>query len=259
MSFRFDHRMATPLHLLAHARENAPPGPAAFQAWSWRAAILWTMGARMIRSLVLLFAWLSGALVTPIFAQTQTQAQPQQDGSKTQNGSKGASTEPLPALPKGYVIGPEDVLSIVVWREKELSADVVVRPDGKVSVPLLNDVQAAGYTPEQLAEIIEKAALKYVTDSDATVIVREIHSRKVFVLGNVAKPGAYPLTSEMNVLQLIASVGGLLEYADKSNIMILRNENGQERRMKFNYKQVIEGKNLQQNILLQPGDTVHVR
>jgi polysaccharide export outer membrane protein len=126
-------------------------------------------------------------------------------------------------------------------------------------LPLLNDVQAAGYTPEQLAEIIEKAAVKYVMDSDATVIVKEIRSRKVFVLGEVGKPGVFPLTSELTVLQLIASVGGLQEYADKSNITILRYENGRERRMRFNYKDVIAGKNLQQNILLQPGDTVLVR
>ena len=182
---------------------------------------------------------------------TLTHAQARQPAGGT-NGT-------LPVLPKGYVIGPEDILSVVVWREKDLSADVVVRPDGKISLPLLNDVQAAGYTPEQLAEIIEKAAMKYVTESDATVIVKEIHSRKVFVLGDVARPGAFPLTSQMTVLQLIASVGGLLEFADKSNILILRNENGRERRLRFNYKEVIDGKNLQQNIALQPGDTILVR
>ena len=177
-------------------------------------------------------------------------------GSTQQTGS--ANDAPL-VLPKGYVIGPEDVLSIVVWREKDLSGEVVVRPDGKISLPLLNDVQAAGYTPEQLAEIVEKAVIKYVADSDTTVIVKQINSRKVYVLGEVGKPGAFPLTSEMNVLQLIASVGGLAEFADKKNVMILRMENGRERRFKFNYNEVIEGKNLQQNIMLQPGDTVLVR
>ena len=184
-------------------------------------------------------------------------AQAQQTAGNT--GQTGSTNDSLPVLPKGYVIGPEDVLSIVVWREKELSADVIVRPDGKISLPLLNDVQAAGYTPEQLAEIVEKEAVKYVTDSDTTVIVKQINSRKVFVIGEVGKPGAFPLTSEMNVLQLIASVGGLNEYADKGNVMILRMENGKERRFRFNYKEVIEGKKLQQNILLQPGDTVLVR
>ena len=201
----------------------------------------------------------SSACVAAIFCifLTLTHAQARQTaGSTQQTGS--ANGAPL-VLPKGYVIGPEDVLSIVVWREKDLSGDVVVRPDGKISLPLLNDVQAAGYTPEQLAEIVEKAAIKYVTDSDTTVIVKQINSRKVFVLGEVGKPGAFPLTSEMNVLQLIASVGGLAEFADKKNVMILRIENGKERRFKFNYNEVIEGKNLQQNIMLQPGDTVLVR
>jgi polysaccharide export outer membrane protein len=193
---------------------------------------------------------LLGVLISPLMAQ--------EPPSRPQPALPGASATP-PVLPEGYVIGPEDVISVVVWREKELSADVVVRPDGKISLPLLNDIQAAGYTPEQLAEIIEKAAVKYVMDSDATVIVKEIRSRKVFVLGEVGKPGVFPLTSELTVLQLIASVGGLLEYADKGNITILRNENGRERRMRFNYNDVIQGKNLQQNILLQPGDTVLVR
>jgi polysaccharide export outer membrane protein len=172
------------------------------------------------------------------------------------NGSPVATGVPLPA---GYVIGPEDSLSIVFWRDKELSAEVVVRPDGKISVPLLNDVQAAGYTPEQLSEILVKAATKYIADPTATVIVKEIHSRKVYVLGEVAKPGAVPLVGEMNVLQLIATVGGLLEYADKENITIVRVENGKERRFKFNYKDVVKGKKVEQNIMLKPGDTVVVK
>ena len=188
---------------------------------------------------------------------TVIHAQVSQTGASNQKGA--SSNAAALVLPKGYVIGPEDILSIVVWREKDMSWEVVVRPDGKISLPLLNDVQAAGYTPEQLAEIVEKTAAKYVSDSDATVIVKAINSRKVFVLGEVAKPGAFPLTSEMNVLQLIASVGGLLEYADKSNILILRHENGRERRLRFNYKEVLEGKNLQQNIMLQPGDTVLIK
>jgi polysaccharide export outer membrane protein len=187
-------------------------------------------------------------LVAPVAAAQQS----------TPNERPAEPAKPV-ALPEGYVIGPEDVLNVVVWREKEMSGDVVVRPDGKISLPLLRDVQAAGYTPEQLAEIIEKIAKEFVADSDATVIVKEIRSRKVYVIGEVARPGSVPLTTEMNVLQLIAIVGGLLEYADKSNVLILRNENGRGLRLRFNYKDVIAGKNLQQNILLQPGDTVLVR
>ena len=206
----------------------------------------------MIRRAVpvlLLLSALIDALATPVAAAPRPEPQ-----------GPGASGVPTPPpVPKGYVIGPEDVLSVIVWREQEMSSEVVVRPDGKISLPLLNDVQAAGYTPEQLAEIVEKSAKQFIADSDATVIVKAINSRKVYVIGEVAKPGMFPLTSEMNVLQLIAAVGGLLEYADRSNITILRNENGQERRLRFNYKEVIAGRNLQQNIELHPGDTILVR
>jgi polysaccharide biosynthesis/export protein len=161
-------------------------------------------------------------------------------------------------LPPGYVIGAEDVLSIVFWRDKEMSADVVVRPDGKISLPLLNDVEAAGRTPDQLRAQLIKAASKYLEEPTAAVVVKEIHSRKVFVSGQVGKSGSYPLIGEMNVLQAIAHVGGLLEYADSKNIVILRNEDGQERRFKFNYKDVVKGKNVLQNIMLKPGDTIIV-
>lgn len=161
-------------------------------------------------------------------------------------------------LPPGYVIGAEDVLTVVFWWDKEMSAEVVVRPDGRISLPLLNDVRAAGYTPEQLKAELEKQAAKFLADPNATVVVKEINSRKVFVTGQVAKPGSYPLIGEMNVLQLLAHVGGLLEYADAKNIVILRNENGREQRFKFNYKDVVKGKNVQQNIALKPGDTVVV-
>jgi len=172
------------------------------------------------------------------------------------------STAGIPASvprPSDYRIGVEDVLNVVFWREKDLSAEVVVRPDGKISLPMLNDVQAAGLTPEQLADVVAKAALKYVRDPAATVMVKEIHSRKVYVIGEVSKPGTFPLGNEMNVLQAIAQSGGFLEHADKGGVVIVRNENGSERRFKFNYNDVVRGKNTQQNIRLLPGDTILVR
>jgi polysaccharide export outer membrane protein len=156
------------------------------------------------------------------------------------------------------VIGAEDVLSIVFWRDKDMSADVVVRPDGKISLPLLNDVDAAGLTPDQLRSQLVKAASKFVEDPNATVVVKEIHSRKVFITGNVAKAGTYPLMGDMNVLQLIALAGGLAEYADSKNIMIMRNEGGRQESFKFNYKDVTKQKHVEQNIVLKPGDTVIV-
>lgn len=160
--------------------------------------------------------------------------------------------------PAGYTIGADDLLTIRFWGDTQLSVDVVVRPDGKISVPLLNDVQAAGLTPEQLNQSLEKAASKYIAEPDATVIVREIRSRKVYVIGQVGKPGPVPLNSDMTVVQALAAAGGLLEYANKSDVGILRKENGREKRIKFNYNDFVKGKNVQQNIALQPNDTVVV-
>jgi polysaccharide biosynthesis/export protein len=172
------------------------------------------------------------------------------------NGAAGAVTAPLPA---SYVIGSEDVLSVVFWHDKDMSADAVtVRPDGKISLPLLNDVHAAGYTPDQLRAILVQAASKFVEEPNATVLVKEIHSRKVFITGNVSKPGIYPLSGEMNVLQLIAQAGGLLEYADAEKIVVIRSDNGPAKYLTFNYKDVLKRKNIQQNVLLKPGDTIVV-
>jgi polysaccharide export outer membrane protein len=162
-------------------------------------------------------------------------------------------------LPTGYVIGLDDLLTVRFWGDTQMSADVVVRTDGKISLPLLNDVSAVGMTPEHLADVLEKAASKFVAEPDATVIVREIRSRKVFVLGQVARPGAIPLNVEMNVLQVLAAAGGLLEYADKDDVIIIRNEGGSEQRLKFNYNDVIKGKNIAQNVFVRPGDTVIVK
>jgi polysaccharide export outer membrane protein len=163
-----------------------------------------------------------------------------------------------PSVPADYVIGADDALSIVFWRDKDMSADVTVRPDGKISLPLLNEVQASGYTPEQLRAKVVEAASKYVEEPNATVVVREIRSRKVFITGNVAKPAAYPLVGEMNILQLIAQAGGLQEYADSKNIVVIRNEDGEQHYFKVNYNDVVKGKNVAQNIVLKPGDTVVV-
>ena len=169
-----------------------------------------------------------------------------------------ASNHTEAAIPPGYVIGTQDVLSIVFWRDRDMSADVVVRPDGKISLPLLNEMQAAGYTPEQLREKITEAAAKYLEEPNSTVVVKEIHSRNVFITGSVARPGSFPLIGEMNVLQLIAQAGGLQEYADSKKIVVIRTENGQPQYHPFNYNDVVKRKNVQQNIVLKPGDTVVV-
>jgi polysaccharide export outer membrane protein len=191
------------------------------------------------------------ALIVPAAAQ---QAVPE---GQPGNGGPPVSVAGV-ALPAGYVIGAEDVLSIVFWRDKDMSADVVVRPDGKISLPLLNDMQAAGFTPDQLRANIMKAATKFVQEPNTTVVVKEIHSRKVYVTGMVVKGGPFPLSGDMTVMQAIALAGGLQEYADSKNIVIIRKEGGRERYFKFNYKDVLKQKNVEQNLLLKPGDTVVV-
>lgn len=163
-----------------------------------------------------------------------------------------------PELPPDYVIGPDDVLTVVFWREKDLSGDVQVRPDGRITLPLLNDIDAAGLTPDQLRVRITQAADKYVTEPNVTVAVKTINSRKVFITGQVAKPGPYPLGGPTTVVQLIAMAGGVLEYADEKNISIMRIEGGQQVSLRFNYDEVKRRKNLKQNIELKPGDTIIV-
>src|SRR5689334_19740656 len=148
--------------------------------------------------------------------------------------------------PADYVIGPEDILTIVFWREKDLSNDVMVRPDGKISLPLINEVMAAGLTPEQLRQKLSEQAQRFVEDPNVTVVVKTINSRKVFVIGEVMRPGPYALMAPTTVLQLISMTGGLQEYADSKNITIIRNENGKPATYRFNYKDVVRQRNVKQ-------------
>jgi len=162
------------------------------------------------------------------------------------------------AVDPTYVIGPDDVLAILYWRDKDTSADVMVRPDGKITLPLLNDIQAAGLTPDQLRAAIQKASEKYFQDPNVSVVVKAVNSRKVYVTGAVGRPGPYPLTSRTTVLQMLAQAGGIGDFAKKDKIAVLRTENGETKRYPFNYKDVIQGKKLEQNIELRPGDTLIV-
>jgi polysaccharide export outer membrane protein len=164
--------------------------------------------------------------------------------------------------PADYVVGADDVLMVMYRREKDMSAEVVVRPDGKVTLPLLNDIQAAGLTPEQLRIRVTEAAQRFVEDPNVTVIVKQINSRKVFITGQVGKPGAYPIGDRMNVMQLISMAGGLSEYARKKDIVIIRETGGRPGAkpltFRFNYEDIQKLKNLNSNIELKPGDTVIV-
>ena len=163
-----------------------------------------------------------------------------------------------PLLTSAYVIGTSDVLSIVFWRDPDMSADVTVRPDGKITLPLLKEIPAAGLTPEQLRQKLIAAASEYVEDPNPVVVVKEIHSRNVFITGSVTKPNAYPLTGETTVMQLIALAGGLADFADRKHIVIIRIENGKQQYYQFNYGDVVKQIHPEQNILLRPGDTVVV-
>ena len=156
-----------------------------------------------------------------------------------------------------YVIGSEDTLHVSVWKEPDLTATLPVRPDGKISLPLLNDVQASGLTPMQLAADLTTRLKKYVTDPQVTVVVTQMNSQKVFLLGEVLHTGAVPLLPNMTVLQVL-STAGFSQFANTKGIYILRTENGKQEKLPFNYKAVVKGEHMEQNILLKPGDTVVV-
>lgn len=191
-------------------------------------------------------------LVAVAFAVPVADAQSQAPATAAPQSEQGAT------LPTDYVIGPEDVLGVVFWREPDISGDVTVRPDGKISLPVIGEIHAAGLHPDALREQIATASSKYLTEPNVAVVVRTINSRKIFVTGLVANPGAYPLSGPLTVIQAIALAGGLEEYANAKNLTILRQENGRPVTLKFNYRDVSRGRNLQQNILLKPGDTIVV-
>lgn len=198
---------------------------------------------------------LAGALIFANPASAQSVAAGPQAATAS---SANPNAAVIPPAPPGYVIGPEDVLSIYFWREKDLSGDVIVRPDGRISLPLMNEFAAAGLTPDQLREKIMAVADKYVQDPNLTIIVKQINSRRVYITGMVNKSGPYSLMAPTTVVQLIAMAGGLQDYAHKNKIVVMRNENGRSVSYRFNYEEVIDGKNLKQNIELKPGDTVIV-
>jgi len=155
------------------------------------------------------------------------------------------------------VIGAEDALHVAVWKEAELTATIPVRPDGMISLPLLNDVQAAGLTPMQLAASITEKLKKYVSDPRVTVVVTAMNSRRVYVLGEVLHTGPMALTPNMTILQALAQAG-FSQFANTKGIYVLRVENGKQQKLAFNYKQAIKGESMEQNIVLKPGDTIVV-
>jgi polysaccharide export outer membrane protein len=210
----------------------------------------------MFRRLPLLAViWLAVSAI-PVRAQDDASpkkpVQPAVPAMSSADAKKPATADP------NYVIGDQDVLDVSVWKEPEVSRVVPVRPDGKISLPLLNDVQAAGLTPAQLAAEITESLKKYVTSPQVTVIVTTINSQRVYILGEVTRPGAFPLLPGMSVLQALSSAGGFTQFAKVKNIFVRRVENGKESKYPFNYKDVINGKRPEQDILLKAGDTIVV-
>jgi polysaccharide biosynthesis/export protein len=167
-------------------------------------------------------------------------------------------TRSLSAQDPDYVIGAQDTLHINVWKEPEVSGPVVVRLDGKISLPLINDLDAAGRTPLQLAAVITERLKEYITDPRVTVIVTAIKSKRVFLMGEVGHQGPVDMLPNMTVLQALASGGGFSQYANLKKIYILRNQGGSQVKIPFNYKEVIRGRSPEQNIVLKPGDTIVV-
>lgn len=209
--------------------------------------------SRSIADLMVALALASGLVSTGAAAQ-----EPPAGTVRPQAVAAARGAESAAEAPADYIIGPEDVLTVVYWRDKDMTSEVAVRSDGKISLPLLNDVQAAGLTPKQLRDWLVEASKEYFEDPAVSVGVKLMNSRKVFITGEVYKPGPYPLVGPTTVLELISLAGGLKDYADRKNILIVRNENGRQTSYLFNYKDVVSRKNLKQNIELKPHDTVIV-
>jgi polysaccharide export outer membrane protein len=192
-------------------------------------------------------------IVSPARAQEKAEKNPPAPTGAVEAGGpaqKAATTD------ASYVIGGQDVLDISVWKEPELTRVVPVRPDGKISLPLLNDVQAAGLTPAQLAAQITENLRKFVTNPQVTVIITAINSQRIYILGEVNRAGAYPLLPNMTILQGLSSAGGFTQFANLKKIYMFRTENGKQVRYPFNYKDVISGKAPDENIALKAGDTI---
>ncbi len=195
---------------------------------------------------------LTAALASGMVAQANSSA-----NSANKDKPEAVQTGAAAASSADYVIGADDTLHISVWKEPDLTATLPVRPDGKISLPLLNDVPAAGLTPLQLGASITEKLKKYIADPRVTVVVTAMNSRRIFVTGEVTHTGAMPLLPNMTMLQVLSSAG-FTQFANVKNIYLLRTENGKQVKLPFNYKEVVKGNHPEQNIMLKPGDTVVV-
>jgi polysaccharide biosynthesis/export protein len=192
------------------------------------------------------------ALSIPVVGQTA-------EATIDSEGAAASATVKLQPAPKEYVIGPDDVLAVNVWKEPEISRTLPVRPDGNISLPLMGDLMASGRTPVQLQKEIKDHLVEYLSNPEVTVLVQEAKSHKFNIIGEVEKPGSYVMGGPMTVLDAIALAGGVRDFARTTKIYVLRvNADGSRTRLPFNYKHVIKGNDLHADVQLQPRDTIVV-
>src|SRR5882672_8951210 len=218
-------------------------------------ASLMTLRTNLIR--ILQITALLMLVSVGLFAQSDNAPPAPPSNAEKSAGATHGQTPEKRHSDDAYVIGANDVLAINVWKEPDITRSVPVRSDGKISLPLAGELQAGGQTPRQLEQEITKRLKSYISDPEVTVIVTESKSQKINILGMVARPGTYLLSGSTTVLDAIAMTGGFKDFAKQKSIYILRpNPDGTQKRFAFNYKEVIKGKNLEQNIRLSAGDTV---
>lgn len=213
-----------------------------------------------------MFSWKNQIILTALVccmfgslvAQTQTANFKTPDPAASDPARPADTAKPAEVVPAGYIVGDSDIIRVNVWKEPEVSQTVVVRTDGSISLPLINEVKVSGMTPLQIQDMVAEKLKGFLNNPQVTVTVIEIRSKRAFITGEVARPGTYSLNAQTTVLQLIAQAGGFTPFAKKDSIVVLRTEDGRQSRLKFKYKEVVQGKKSEQNIALHPGDTVVV-
>ena len=212
-------------------------------------------------SMILLAIASVAALTVPALLRGQNPpetSQATQTASAKPTANRPEGVNPPVKVGKDYVIGADDVLDVSVWKEQDLTRTLQVRPDGKISMPLLGDVQAAGLTPSQLAQTVSERLKRYLTAPQVTIILTQINSQRVYVTGEVTRPGAYPLLPGMTILQAITSAGGLMQFANAKKIFLMRDENHIQTKYPFSYKEVLDGRKAEENLPVKAGDTIVV-
>jgi polysaccharide export outer membrane protein len=196
-------------------------------------------------------------LAPAFFSPAQDKIPAAQDTAKPAAPAVPAPVVPAPVVPDSYVIGASDVVTVTVYKEPTLSSSLLVRSDGMISLPLLGDIKAEGKTPLQLADEVTAKLKKFVQDPNVTIILSQMNSKKIYLIGEVGKPGPMELTPGMTLLQAIATAGGVSEFANAKKMYILRTEGGKQQKIPLQYKQALRGDS-SLNITLNPGDTIVV-